>query len=580
MMKLNRLFLLAVLTATILATTIQLPAPAHAQTSDPVLVGAGDIANCGKIGDEDTAKLLDSISGTVFTFGDNVYPDGTAAQFTDCYGPSWGRHKARTMPAPGNHDYHTTGAAGYFGYFGQAASPLDNNCTSNCKGYYSYNLGTWHIVVINSETDFSLGSAQDKWLRADLAANQTACTLAYWHEPLYSSGTHGNATRVRPLWNALYQYGADVVLNGHDHRYERFAPQNPNGQADPKGIREFVVGTGGSSLYLQGILQPNSEISNDTTWGVLQLTLHPGSYNWEFVPIAGQNFRDAGSANCVTSGSGGSATQTPTAVSGPTATDTPTALSGPTATDTPTALSGPTATDTPTAAPSTPIPTLPSATATAGGSTSDLIFADGFESGSLVVWTTNKTDLGDLSVSPGAALQGSQGMQALIDDTIPIYVTDDKPVAEPRYRARFYFDPNSISMASGDAHFIFMGYIGTSTAVLRLEFQQLSGLFKLRARLINDAGTWLNTAWFTISDGPHPVEIDWRAATSAGANNGGLTLWIDGVQQAAISNVDNDTRKIDRVRLGALAGIDTGTLGMYYFDAFESRRQSYIGPLQ
>ncbi len=297
-------FVLAILSGLVLGNSIPLPKPASAQGSDPVFVGAGDIANCGSTKDEATGKLLDGIAGTVFTLGDNVYPDGTLAQFNDCYGPAWGRHKDRTKPATGNHDYHTAGAAGYFSYFGPAASPLDNNCTSDCKGYYSYNLGAWHIIALNSEIDHAVGSVQEKWLRADLAANKNACTLAYWHEPRFSSGQHGNNTGVQSYWQALYDYGADVVLNGHDHTYQRFAPQNPSAQADPKGIREFVVGTGGAGLYSFPTNQPNTEVRNNTTWGVLKLTLHATSYDWQFVPIAGQTFTDSGSANCV--GGGGS----------------------------------------------------------------------------------------------------------------------------------------------------------------------------------------------------------------------------------------------------------------------------------
>jgi hypothetical protein len=209
---------------------------------------------------------------------------------------------------------------------------------------------------------------------------------------------------------------------------------------------------------------------------------------------------------------------------------------------------------------------------------SDPIFADGFESGNLSAWSASKTDGGDLSVSAAAALVGSNGMQAVIDDNTTIFVTDDTPNVEPRYRARYYFDPNSIPMASGDAHFIFNGFMGTSTAVLRVEFRQSSGNYQLRARLVNDGTAWTNTGWFTISDASHFIEVDWRAATAAGANDGGLTLWIDDAQQANLTGVDNDTRRIDRVRLGAVAGIDTGTRGTYYFDAFESRRQTYIGP--
>jgi hypothetical protein len=177
-----------------------------------------------------------------------------------------------------------------------------------------------------------------------------------------------------------------------------------------------------------------------------------------------------------------------------------------------------------------------------------------------------------------AALAGSQGLQAVIDDTNSIYLTDDSPNAEPRYRGRFYFGPNSIPMTSGDAHFIFKGFIGASTEVFRVEFRQSSGAYQLRAALLNDSSAWTNTNWFTITDASHFIELDWRAATAAGVNNGGLTLWIDGTQQADLTGVDNDTHRIDRARLGALTGIDTGTRGTYFFDAFESRRQSYIGP--
>lgn len=279
--------------------------------------------------DEETAKLLDNISGTVFTLGDNVYPDGTASQFSDCYGPTWGRHKNRTNPVPGNHDYHVSGASAYYNYFGAAAG--DPN-----KGYYSYNLGAWHIIALNSEVGYQAGSAQEQWLKADLAANQNVCTLAYFHHARFSSGQHGNITRMQPFWQALYDNGADVVVSGHDHTYERFAPQNPSGQADAtRGIREFVVGTGGSGLYPMPSIQPNSQVRNNTTYGVLKLTLHSASYDWEFVPIAGQTFTDSGSANCVGGGSVATATRTPTSGPAPTATRTPTP--GPTATRTPTA---------------------------------------------------------------------------------------------------------------------------------------------------------------------------------------------------------------------------------------------------
>jgi len=280
----------------------------------------------------------------------------------------------------------------------------------------------------------------------------------------------------------------------------------------------------------------------------------------------------------------GSPTNTPTRTATPTATFTRTPTSTPTATSTAgpssTPTRTPTATATSTVGPtSTPTRTpTPTATQTPGGS--DLIFADDFEPppDGLLAWTSNTNDGGDLSASASAALNGSQGMQALIDDANAIYVTDDSPNAEPRYRARFYFDPNSIPMASGDAHYIFKGFVDASTEVLRVEFRQSSGAYQIRTALLDDGTIWTNTNWFTISDAPHSIELDWRAATAAGANNGGLTLWIDSVQQADLTGVDDDTRRVDRARLGALSGIDTGTRGTYFFDAFESRRQNYIGP--
>jgi len=211
-------------------------------------------------------------------------------------------------------------------------------------------------------------------------------------------------------------------------------------------------------------------------------------------------------------------------------------------------------------------------------SQSDLIFTDGLESGNLSAWTANTNDSGDLSANPSAALIGTYGLQAVIDDTNTIYVTDDAPNAEPRYRARFYFDPNSITMASNDAHFIFKGFASTATDVFQIELRNASGLYQIRAKVLNDGSAFVVTNWFTISDASHFIEMDWRAASGVGANNGGLTLWIDGLQQANLTGIDNDSWRVDRARLGALAGMDVGTSGTYYFDAFESRRQSYIGP--
>lgn len=256
------------------------------------LVGAGDIASCGSGGDEATAKLLDAIGGTVFTAGDNAYENGSAADYTNCYAPSWGKHKGRTRPAPGNHEYSTAGAAGYFGYFGSAAGDAD-------KGYYSYDLGAWHVVMLNSNLNVGTGSPQETWLRADLAAHTQLCTVAIWHHPRFSSGPHGSSVVMQSLWKALYDAGADLVVVGHDHLYERFAPQNADGQLDVnRGMREFVVGTGGAAAYAIVSPAPNSEVRNSGTRGVLKLTLYPDRYAWNFVPVAGSTFADAGSASC------------------------------------------------------------------------------------------------------------------------------------------------------------------------------------------------------------------------------------------------------------------------------------------
>jgi acid phosphatase type 7 len=266
-----------------------------AQAASVVMVGAGDIAHCSTTTDEATAKLLDGISGTVFTLGDNAYNSGTSAEFANCYNPTWGRHKARTKPSVGNHEYLTSGASGYFGYFGAAAGDPK-------KGYYSYDRGDWHVIVLNSNCSrvpCAAGSAQDTWLRADLANHPNKCTLAYFHAPLYSSGQHGNSTSVRPFWEALYKANADVVLSGHEHDYERFAPQNPYGAFDSaRGIREFVVGTGGTYLRPFGTIKANSVSRNATTHGVLKLTLNSSGYAWKFVPVAGKTFTDSGTASC------------------------------------------------------------------------------------------------------------------------------------------------------------------------------------------------------------------------------------------------------------------------------------------
>lgn len=271
--------------------------------ADPIIAAAGDIA-CAP-GDDPSADscqqaatsdlLVDGDAWLVLTTGDNQYEDGELDAFQASYASSWGRVKGLTRPTPGNHDYHVTDARGYYTYFGPLAGERG-------KGYFSMDVGGWHIIALNSNCGevggCGEGSPQEEWLRDDLAAHPATCTLAYWHHPRFSSGFHGNSTSSAAFWRALHEAGADVVLNGHDHSYERFAPQDPDGASDPDGIREFVVGTGGKSLYSFGSLEPNSEVHDSDTFGILELTLRDDGYDWRFVPADGGSFEDSGSDAC------------------------------------------------------------------------------------------------------------------------------------------------------------------------------------------------------------------------------------------------------------------------------------------
>jgi hypothetical protein len=288
------------------ASLVAIPLPSRAEEADaPVIAAAGDIAcppwsspTPSACRHRSTSDIL-AAGGfdAVLTLGDNQYPSGSLADFQASYHDTWGRVKGITHPSLGNHEYGTTGAAGYFDYFGAAAG-------DRSKGYYSFDLGSWHLIALNSNCALvggcASGSPQEQWLRADLAAHPNDCTLAYWHHPRFSSGSvHGGDPEMQAFWNALFDFGADVVLNGHEHNYERLAPQTPMGLADPEGITQFVVGTGGRSLY--GFSLPpltNTLVRHSGTFGVLKLTLHPASYEWVFVPEAGKSFTDSGSALC------------------------------------------------------------------------------------------------------------------------------------------------------------------------------------------------------------------------------------------------------------------------------------------
>jgi acid phosphatase type 7 len=261
--------------------------PFQGSIGSAVLVGAGDISTCDNNNDETTATLLDNIPGTVFVLGDNVYIDGTYREFTDCYGPTWGRHKDRTKPVPGNHEYFTSEAAGYFEYF------------ENVPSYYAYDLGAWRIYALNSEIDVSLTSAQVEWLTNDLAANPRLCVLAYWHKPRWSSRYgDGNDATYEILWKTLHDAGAELVINGHIHNYERFKEMNAEGAAASPGLREIVVGTGGVNHDGYVTSLSTSEVRNASTYGVLKLILRPASYSWQFIPVPGQTFTDSGATPC------------------------------------------------------------------------------------------------------------------------------------------------------------------------------------------------------------------------------------------------------------------------------------------
>ena len=265
------------------------PPPAPVAADAPILA-LGDIAMCGVPEVEATARVADALPGTILALGDLAYPKGSARDFAVCYEPSWGRHRARTRPSPGNHDYETPNGSGYYDYFGANAGPAG-------RGYDSFREGAWLVISLNSNVAAGANSAQAAWLRTTLASEPAQCTIAYWHHPLFSSGPNDNKATMRDLWRILQEGGADVVLVGHDHMYERFAPQDADGRPDPAGMRQFTVGTGGAHLYEPRTRKPNSEVIG-VAQGVLRMTLKADSYDWQFVPIAGKSFRDAGSASC------------------------------------------------------------------------------------------------------------------------------------------------------------------------------------------------------------------------------------------------------------------------------------------
>lgn len=267
-------------------------------TNAVTIVAAGDIADCRQVAPElsgaaQTAALVAATDAAVLTLGDNTYPVGAHGEFADCFEPTWGRFGSRLRPSPGNHDYQTPGAAGYYAYFGERAGPSG-------RGYYSFDVGGWHIISMNSAVDARTGSPQYRWLVEDLQSSSTKlCTLVYWHHPVFSSGPHGNDPRMRDALAALHAAGADVLLVGHDHVYERLAPHDAAGEPDPaRGIRSFTVGTGGAPLYEFKAPHPRSEARDASAHGILRLVLGDGVYRWEFMPSGGGRSRDHGLGAC------------------------------------------------------------------------------------------------------------------------------------------------------------------------------------------------------------------------------------------------------------------------------------------
>ena len=294
---LSRIGLAAALAAALAGCAMERGATAGGEPPGTVIYAVGDIAQCGNKPPSEaaaarTAALLRETTGAILALGDLAYPTGSYADFATCFESTWGELKPRILPVPGNHEYQTTGALPYYAYFAAAAGAPG-------KGYYSTRIGAWHVVALNSNIDVAAGSEQARWLFNDLAAHNAGCTLAFWHHPLFTSAQRESAPLMRDIWQILYAGGVDIVLNGHEHVYERFAPQGPTGAADPaQGIRQFIVGTGGANGRFFGRVMPNSEVRERGIFGALKLSLREDGYTWQFLPVAGQKFQESGEGRC------------------------------------------------------------------------------------------------------------------------------------------------------------------------------------------------------------------------------------------------------------------------------------------
>ena len=510
-----------------------------------------------------TAPYIVPVPGAATLDSDDI---STIVAYSGKIGVMWSNQNDSTVYFA----YHTDGTA-------------DNNWSANpamqSPGYADDHLNIKSLQADSSGQLFAVV----KTSLDDVNASTSTLPLIL----LLQLDNQGSWSR-RTVWRIVDNVTRPIVLLDQQNRnIYAFATLNYGSQDNGAIYYKSTSLDNPSMQFVSGSGTPFIVSSTDTHINNASSTKQALNSSTNLLVIAGDDSSHYYFHNKIVLGTGGptaTPTNTPTATNPgepsltptntPALTNTATNTSIPTTTLTPTRTStlGPTLTAT--ASPSQTATFTPSSTS----AVSDVIFVDGFESGNFSAWTSASIDAGDLSAGPAAALEGSNGMQVLINDSNNLYVTDDTPNAEPRYRVRFYFDPNSLPMASGDTFNPFRGFMGTSTSVLQVAFRNFSGSYQLRGALLNDSSVFVTTSWITISDGPHSIELDWRAATGAGANNGSLTMWIDGVQQASLSGLDNDTWRIDRVRLGALATISATTRGTYFLDAFESRRETYIGP--
>lgn len=533
-------------TATALSTADATSTPTHTASPWPtdVFTPLPTYMRFAIIGDYGFASPLEADVATrvkswnpefILTAGDNNYPTGDSSTidanigqyyqefifpYTGTYGAGSPTGTNRFWPSPGNHDWDSpTGLQPYLDYF-----TLPGN-----ERYYAMVIGDIHFFMLDSDSlepdGRSSTSVQAQWLQSALAASTTPWQVVILHHPPYSSGLfHGSQLTLQWPYAA---WGADVVIAGHDHTYERILLD---------GIVYFVNGLSGRDTHTEcGAPIAGSQLCYDVDFGAMLVLAHASQITFQFITHTG------------------AVIDTYTL---PPGAEPPTNTPTPLITDTPT----PTVTPSPTSAPS------------------DFIFADGFESGNLAAWSASAIGGGDLSVTATAALVGSQGLQAAINDLTNMYVQDNTPFGETRYRARFYFDPNSMVMAANEAHTIFQGLPVSGGSAFQLNVRYVGGVYQIQAQVRNDDATWTNLLPYALTDAPHAIEIDWQAAASAGANNGAFTLWLDGILKESKTALDNDLQRIDQVKLGPVYGLDAGTVGVEYFDAFESRRITYIGP--